>query len=32
VFWLITNEWRFEEIVAEFKLGAPQNHVLLRTA
>jgi len=24
VFWLITNEWRFDEIVAEFKLGAAQ--------
>ena len=24
VFWLLTNEWRFDEIVAEFKLGAPQ--------
>ena len=24
VFWLICNEWRFEEIVAEFKLGAAQ--------
>ena len=24
VFWLISNEWRFEEIVAEFKVGAAQ--------
>ncbi len=24
VFWLLTNEWRFDEIVAEFKLGAAQ--------
>jgi hypothetical protein len=24
IFWLITNEWRFDEIVAEFKLGAAQ--------
>lgn len=24
VFWLITNEWRFDEIVAEFRLGAAQ--------
>ena len=24
VFWLISNEWRFDEIVAEFKLGAAQ--------
>lgn len=24
VFWLLTNEWRFDEIVAEFRLGAAQ--------
>jgi transcriptional regulator with XRE-family HTH domain len=24
VFWLLCNEWRFEEIVAEFRLGAAQ--------
>ena len=24
VFWLICNEWRFEEIVAEFRIGAAQ--------
>ena len=24
VFWLITNEWRFDEIVTEFKLGTAQ--------
>lgn len=24
VFWLLTNEWRFDEIVTEFRLGAAQ--------
>ena len=24
IFWLLTNEWRFEEIAAEFKIGAAQ--------
>ncbi len=24
IFWLITNEWRFEEIVAEFRISAAQ--------
>jgi len=24
IFWLITNEWRFDEIAAEFRLSAPQ--------
>src|SRR5207344_626637 len=24
VFWLLCNEWRFDEIVADFKLGAAQ--------
>jgi transcriptional regulator with XRE-family HTH domain len=24
VFWLVTNEWRFDEIVQEFRLGAAQ--------
>ncbi|MBI1943224.1 MAG: helix-turn-helix transcriptional regulator [Betaproteobacteria bacterium] len=24
IFWLVTNEWSFEEILAEFRVGAPQ--------